>query len=309
MTHQHHTSHHHEYGDIHENHDHSHGVSNLSSAFLLAITLNIAFVIVEAFFGVKIHSLALLSDASHNVMDILNLLLSGFALWLSQRKSTERFTYGYKRASIFSALINSILIIITAIYLVFEAIGRMMQPVETVGTTMMIVAGIGILVNGFSGLILMKAGKEDINIKSAYMHLLMDALVSLGVVFAGALIYFTGYTVIDPIISIVVSIVMLVSVMNLLKQSIRMNFDGVPHGIDTEDIRIKLLKIEGVQDIHHIHIWSLSTTKNAFTAHITLGKGEDEQTIKTQIRHILEDENIHHTTLETEYGECGNHIC
>jgi cobalt-zinc-cadmium efflux system protein len=148
----------------------------------------------------------------------------------------------------------------------------MMQPVETIGTTMMIVAGIGILVNGFSGLILMRAGKEDINIKSAYLHLLMDAFVSLGVVIAGALIYFTGYTIIDPIISIIVSIVMIVSVVSLLKKGIRMNFDGVPAEIDVEEMKNELLKIEGVQDIHHIHIWSLSTTENALTAHITMYK-------------------------------------
>lgn len=258
--------------DSHTKSGHSHAIVDISTAFYIAIVINIVFVLVEIFFGLRVHSLALLSDAGHNTMDILNLILSGIALWLSRMKNSDTFTYGYKRAGIFSALINSLLLIITGLYLIFSALERMMHPIETVGSTMMIVASIGIFVNGFSGWLLMRGGEEDINIRSAYLHLLGDALVSFGVVIGGAIIYFTGYTIVDPIISIVVSIVMILSVVNLLKKSIRMNFDGVPSEIGIEELKKELLEIDGVKDVHHVHIWSLSTMENALTAHILLEK-------------------------------------
>ena len=256
--------------DSHHKSGYSHAIIDISTAFYIAIVINIVFVLVEIFFGIRVHSLALLSDAGHNTMDILNLILTGIALWLSRMKNTDTFTYGYKRAGIFSALINSVLLIITALYLIFSAFDRIIHPIETVGSIMMIVASIGIFVNGFSGWLLMRGGEEDINIRSAYLHLLGDALVSFGVVIGGAIIYFTGYTIVDPIISIVVSIVMILSVVNLLKKSIRMNFDGVPSEIDIEALKKELLEIVGIKDIHHIHIWSLSTTENALTAHILI---------------------------------------
>ncbi len=293
----------------HTNTWHSHGIIHISTAFYIAIVTNIAFVLVEIFFGLRVHSLALLSDAGHNTMDILNLILSGLALWLSRKKNSDTFTYGYKRAGIFSALINSVLLIITALYLIYSSFERMMHPVETVGTTMMIVASIGIFVNGFSGWLLMRGGEEDINIRSAYLHLLGDALVSFGVVMGGAIIYFTGYTTIDPIISIVVSIVMILSVMNLLKKSIRMNFDGVPSEIDIEALKKELLQIDGIKDIHHVHIWSLSTTENALTAHVLIEQWANDIRIKDTIRHELEHRNIHHVTLETEYEKSNTNNC
>jgi len=293
----------------HSSHSHIHAVRNISSAFFIAIMINIIFVIVELFFGFQVHSLALLSDAGHNMMDILNLIFSSVALWLSRKKNTEIFTYGYKRAGILAALLNSILLIATALFLIYEAFDRIMKPVETVGTTMMIVAGVGICINGFSGWILMRGGEEDINIKSAYLHLFGDALVSLGVVIWGAIIYFTGFTIIDPIISIIVSLVMIFSIIDILKKSIRMNFDGVPTEVDVEEIKSELLEIEWIIDIHHIHIWSLSTTENAFTAHIVVEQWRNEKVIKDKIRHELEHENIHHVTLETEYEKCENENC
>ncbi len=185
-----HTHSHHDHSS-HASHLHNHGISNISTAFFVAIIINILFVIIEIFFGFEIHSLALLSDAGHNTMDVLNLIFSGIALWLSRKKNTTNYTYGYKRAGIFAALINSILLIITTVFLVFEAFDRIIKPIETVGTTMMIVASIGIFVNGISGWMLMRGGEGDINVKSAYLHLLGDALVSLGVVIGGAIIYFT----------------------------------------------------------------------------------------------------------------------
>lgn len=152
------SSHSHDHHDhsSHSNHTHSHGVSNISTAFFIAIIINIIFVIVEVFFGVQVHSLALLSDAGHNTMDVLNLIFSGIALWLSMKQNTPSYTYGYKRASVFAALLNSILLIVTALFLIYEAFDRMMKPVETIGTTMMIVAGVGIFVNGISGWLLMR---------------------------------------------------------------------------------------------------------------------------------------------------------
>lgn len=292
----------HEHNHSHE--WHSHWVTNISYAFFFAIGINIIFVIIEAFFWFKIHSLALLSDAWHNAMDVLNLILSWLAIWVSWIKNSDTYTYWYKRASIISALINSILLIVTAIYLIFEAINRIWSPVETVWTTMMIVASIWIFINWISGWMLMRGWKEDINIKSAYMHLLWDALVSLGVVIGWAIIYFTWYSIVDPIISIIVSIIMMVSVYDILKKSIRMNFDGVPHDVDVADIKNSLLSIKWVLDAHHIHIWALSTTKNALTVHLVLDKWINEYDIKKEIKHELLYKNIHHSTIETSNKDC-----
>jgi cobalt-zinc-cadmium efflux system protein len=185
----------------------------------------------------------------------------------------------------------------------------MLQPVETVGTTMMLIAWVEIFVNGISGWILMRWGEEDINIQSAYLHLLSDSLVSLGVVIGGAIIYFTGYTIVDPIISILVSLVMIASVIDIFKKSIRMNFDWVPHGMDIEEIKNEVLEVEWVLDIHHIHIWVLSTTQYALTAHILVQLWRNDKVIKDKIHHELEHDNIHHVTLETEYEKCGNEHC
>lgn len=302
------SSHSHNHTD-HSEHSHTHWVTNLSFVFIIAIIINIIFVIVEIFYGFQVHSLALLSDAGHNTMDILNLIFSWIALWLSTKKNTDTYTYWYKRASILSSLVNAILLIITALYLIYEAFQHIISPVETVGTTMMIVAGIGIFVNGFSGWLLMKWWEEDINVKSAYLHLLWDALVSFGVVIGGAIIYYTGYTIVDPIISVIVSIVMIASVINLLKNSIRMNFDWVPVEINIEDVKNGLLKIKWILDIHHIHIWSISTTENALTAHILLSNEANEKEIKDLIHHQLEHRNIHHSTLETEFEKCDEQNC
>ncbi len=290
-------------------HDHGHGATNLSFAFFVAITVNVVFVVIEAVFGFRIHSLALLSDAGHNAMDVFNLIVSGLALWVSRLKGNERYTYGYKRASVFAALLNSVLLIATAVYLIVEAFDRLANPVETVGTTMMAVATVGILVNGLSSFLLMKGSKNDINVRSAYLHLLADALVSAGVVVGGAIIYFTGYLAVDPIISIVVSVVMIWGVMDLLKTSVRMNFDGVPAGMDVSEIRKELLSISGVEDIHDLHVWSLSTTENAMTAHVVIEKGADKRKIKDSIRHKLLHRDIRHVTLETEHEKCVDTDC
>lgn len=290
-------------------HDHGHGATNLSFAFFVAITVNVVFVVIEAVFGFRIHSLALLSDAGHNAMDVFNLIVSGLALWVSRLKGNERYTYGYKRASVFAALLNSVLLIATAVYLIVEAFDRLANPVETVGTTMMAVATVGILVNGLSSFLLMKGSKNDINVRSAYLHLLADALVSAGVVVGGAIIYFTGYLAVDPIISIVVSVVMIWGVMDLLKTSVRMNFDGVPAGMSVSEIRKELLGIPGVEDIHDLHVWSLSTTENAMTAHVVIGKDADKRKIKDSIRHKLLHREIRHVTLETEHEKCTDTDC
>lgn len=290
-------------------HDHGHGATNLSFAFFVAITVNVVFVVIEAVFGFRIHSLALLSDAGHNAMDVFNLIVSGLALWVSRLKGNERYTYGYKRASVFAALLNSVLLIATAVYLIVEAFDRLANPVETVGTTMMAVATVGILVNGLSSFLLMKGSKNDINVRSAYLHLLADALVSAGVVVGGAIIYFTGYLAVDPIISIVVSVVMIWGVMDLLKTSVRMNFDGVPAGMNVSEIRKELLGIPGVEDIHDLHVWSLSTTENAMTAHVVIEKGADKRKIKDSIRHKLLHRDIRHVTLETEHEKCADTDC
>ncbi len=290
-------------------HEHTHWVTNITSIFFVALILNIGFVIVEWIYWFHIHSLALLSDAGHNTMDILNLILSGVALWIGKVSATKRYTYGYKKWTIFSALLNSTLLVATSVYIFVEAISRIYHPVETQWATMMIIAGIGIFVNGISGILLMKGWKEDINIRSAYLHMLADALVSLWVVIAGWLILLTGYTIIDPVISIVVSFIMVWSVIGILRESFRMSFDGIPSSIDTKKIEELISSTDGVISFHHLHIWALSTTQNALTIHIVIGINSDIDILKKEIRHLLSHQNIYHSTIEIEYSECEDRNC
>lgn len=288
---------------------HSHTITSLSSAFFVAIFLNSLFSIIEAYFGFKIHSLALLSDAGHNAMDVLNLILSWIAIWMSRLKNNSVFTYGYRRASMMAALINSLLLLTTSAYLIYEAIERFANPMSPSGSTMIIIASIGVLVNGLSSLFLLRGSKTDVNIKSAFLHLVGDALVSVWVIIAGVTIYYTWYTWVDPIISILVSLVMIWSVIDVLKKSVRMNLDGTPAEIDAGRVRTEILKISWVKDVHHIHIWSLSTTENALTAHVVFDSGSDEKNIKKLIRCELEHLGIKHITLETEQEICEENHC
>ncbi len=305
-------AHDHSHEHSHEGHDHGHGhhhhhtvhAEDVNTAFIIGIILNFSFVVIEGIVGIAIKSLSLLSDAGHNLADVGMLALSLLAFRMMKIKSNERYTYGYKKTSVFVALINAVVLLVSIGAIVFEAVHRLIHPEPVQGGTISIVAGIGIAVNGISAMLFMRNKENDLNIKSAYLHLLSDAVVSLGIVVGGIVIIYTGWYIIDSILSLVIAGVILASTWNLLRDSLRLSLDAVPTGISIENIRNVALKIKGVKDLHHIHIWAISTTENALTAHLVLPEGTtnaQEMEIKHKLKHELEHNNIHHITLESEH--------
>lgn len=297
--------HHHEHKHNHNGHYH-HGpvkLTSINSAFVIGIILNLSFVIIEVFVGLYVHSLSLLSDAGHNLADVGALALSLLAFRLLKVKPNENYTYGYRKTSVIVALFNAMVLLVSIGAITYEAIHRFLNPEPIPGTIIAIVAGIGIVINALSALLFFRSKDDDINIKSAYLHLLSDAIVSVGLVIGGIIIFYTKWYWIDSVLSIIVAIVIMLSTWRLLKDSLRLSLDGVPSSIQIDDIKLNALKIEGLKDLHHIHVWALSTTENALTAHIVLAQKttiEEESKIKHKLKHLLEHKNIHHVTLETE---------
>ncbi|HET7115945.1 MAG TPA: cation diffusion facilitator family transporter [Hanamia sp.] len=295
----------------HSHHDHSHAVAltNVNSAFVIGIGLNILFVIIEAVIGFSIDSLSLLSDAGHNLADVGSLALSLLAFRLLKVKSNNKFTYGYRKTTILAALFNAMILMISIGAIAYEAIRRFSNPPALPGITIAIVAGIGIIINFVTAILFLKNKERDLNIKSAYLHMMADALVSAGIMAGGIIIYYTQLYWIDPIISLLIVVVILVTTWSLLKESLRLTLDAVPKNIDITEIKKNAEKIEGIKDLHHIHVWAMSTTENAMTAHLVV----DEETgieqitaIKNKLKHQLQHNNIQHITLETEFS---NDLC
>ncbi len=296
----------------HKHHQHSTQLTNVSKAFWIGIILNSTFVIVEFIAGFFFNSLALLSDAGHNLSDVASLGLSLFAFRLAKSKATSRFTYGLHKSTILASLANAVVLLIAVGSIGWEAIQRFMHPVQTQGGVVAIVAGFGIVINSISAFFFFKDRGKDLNIKSAYLHLAMDAVVSAGVVVAGIVISYTGIKWIDPLISLIIMAVVIFSTWSLLTESLRLSLDAVPENIDVEKIKAKLLEPEGVKNIHHIHIWAMSTTKNAMTAHLILQNdlhGGQISKIKAELKHELEHMNIQHVTFETESENCQDEFC
>jgi cobalt-zinc-cadmium efflux system protein len=299
----------------HHHHDHSVELKDVNSAFIVGIILNLGFVIIEVIAGFNIHSLSLLSDAGHNFADVASLGLSLLAFKLMKVKSNPHFTYGYKKTSVIVALLNASVLFASIILIIFESVKHLLHPEAFLpGKTVAIVAAIGIAVNGISAYLFMKNKEDDLNVKSAYLHLLSDAVVSFGIVVAGVVIYFTHWFWLDAAVSIVIAIVILVSTFNLFKSSLRLSLDGVPEDINLDKIKITAQKINGVKELHHIHVWAMSTTENALTAHLVLDEKisvEEEQKIKADLKHQLFHQNIQHTTLETERSNqpCAEEDC
>jgi cobalt-zinc-cadmium efflux system protein len=287
------------------NHGHSHSapLSGVSTAFMFGIWLNFIFVIVEVTVGFRIHSLSLLSDAAHNLADVGTLVLSLIAFRLLKVKATEQYTYGYKKTSILVALFNSVILLVSIGAIAFEAIGRAFTPQPMPGPTIAIVAGIGIIINGTTALFFRGEKDKDINVKSAYLHLLSDTLVSAGIVVGGIIITFTGWYWVDSALSLAVVAAILFSTWRLLRESLKLSLDGVPANLSVKEITDRALRHDGVAGLHHVHIWALSSTENALTAHLVLRRDvvhEREQAIKEEFRHELQHHNIQHITLETE---------
>ncbi len=285
-------------------HDHSHvSIDNVNTAFWAGIILNLLFVVIEAAVGFWSKSLALLTDAGHNLSDVASLALALLAFRLAKVKPTQTFTYGYRKTTVLVALLNAVILLIAVGGIGYEAVMRLLHPEPVAGQSVAIVAGVGIVINTITALLFFRNKEKDLNIKGAYLHLAADAMVSVGVVIAGILISVTGLYWIDSVTSFVVIVVILVSTWGLLKDSVVLSLDGVPKGIDLHEIEQKALQINGIQKIHHIHVWAMSTTENALTAHLTLAENVDFQAanqIKKKLRHELEHLNIQHATFETE---------
>ena len=284
-------------------HDHSVVLSNVNAAFVTGIVLNFLFVVVEVIAGLWIHSLSLLSDAGHNLADVGALALSLLAFRLLKVKPTDQYTYGFRKTSILVALFNAVVLLVSIGAIVYEAFHRLLNPQPLPGTTIAIDAGIGIVINSVTALLFFREKDKDMNIKSAYLHLMSDAIVSLGLVAGGIVIFYTNWFWIDSALSIVIAIVILFTTWGLLRSSLRLSLDGVPENIHVDDIKATAMKVKGVKDLHHIHIWAISTTENAMTAHLVLSKEtttEQEQIIKQELKHEFVHKNINHITIETE---------
>ena len=283
-------------------HQHSHAINaeSLNKAFIIGIVLNLAFVVIEFAAGFWFDSLALLSDAGHNLSDVVSLVLALLAFRLAKVKANERYTYGYKKSTILVSLLNAVILLVAVGAIVIESIHKLNNPAVVPGGAIAWVAGVGVLINAFTAFLFMKDKEKDLNVKGAYLHMAADALVSVGVLVAGIVISRTGWYIIDPIIVLIVAVVILISTWNLLHDSLRLTLDGVPTSIDSQKVVKAIRALPGVDDVHHIHIWAISTTENALTAHIVLKQPEGMQEVKHLIRHRLEDFGIGHAPLEFE---------
>lgn len=296
-------SHQHSHSHSHSHHHHAVDVKQVNRAFVIGIVLNFIFVIIEALVGLFIHSLSLLSDAGHNLADVASLSMSLVALRLMKVKANEKYTYGYKKTTILVALLNAAILLISIGAIGYEAIHRLIAPEPLPGKTISIVAAIGIVINTVTALLFFRNKESDLNIKSAFLHLMADAIVSAGLVIGGIIIFYTHLFWIDAALSIIIAAVILFSTWQLLKDSLRLSLDGVPENIDVNDVKKHVAKISGVKEFHHVHIWGLSTTENALTGHLVVDKDTDMasiERIKHEVKHELEHLHINHATLEVE---------
>lgn len=280
---------------------HSHGPRNYHTAFAIGVALNLAFVVMEAVFGFLGHSLALLSDAGHNLSDVFGLLLAWAASALAGSRPTERHTYGFRSSTILAALFNAILLLVAVGAIAWEAIHRFQSPAPVAGKTVIWVSAIGIAINTATALLFMSGRKGDLNIRGAFLHMAADAGVSLGVVLAGFAILWTGLEWIDPVTSLLVIAVILVGSWGLLRDSVNLALQAVPPGIDFSEVAACLGELPGVADVHDLHIWGMSTTETALTAHLVLGTaGDAEDLLRRATEALHENFDIGHATLQFE---------
>lgn len=284
--------------------EHTHNkIPDSGNALKIGIAINIVFVIIEAFYGLLSNSTALLADAGHNFGDVMALGFSWFAIVLSKRKPTLKFTYGFRRSTILVALLNTIILLAAVVYIVFETVDRLHNPVEINAKSVVIVAAIGIIVNGFTAWLFVKAEKHDLNIRSAFVHFFADTLVSLGVVAGGIIIAYTGFYLLDSVISFIIIAVILYSTYHLLIDSVNLALDAVPGNINILAIRQYLESLTEVEGIHDLHVWALSTTEAALTVHIKTNVQTDTGFIKS-IQYQLHDQfSIGHSTIQVEFGD------
>jgi cobalt-zinc-cadmium efflux system protein len=299
----------HDHGAHAHLHVHHSGRPDYGRAFAVGIALNLVYVAAEAAFGALSGSLALLADAGHNLGDVLALGLSWGAAMLSRRQPSGRFTYGLRSSSILAALANAIILLVVTGGIAWEGLWRLSHPVPVAGGTIAWVAGLGILVNGVTALLFARGRQRDLNIRSAFLHLAADAMVSAGVVIAGLAIITTGLAWLDPAVSLLVSAVIIYGTWDLVRQAIGLALDAVPEGIDAAAVRAHLAALPGVAAIHDLHIWGMSTTETALTCHLVMPGGHPGDAALSQVARELEGRfGIHHATIQIELAD-SDEIC
>ena len=288
-------------------HDHSHHSENFSSAFKIGLLINIVFIGIEVFFGFRANSVALLADAGHNLSDVITLLFAWFAILLSRLKPTFRYTYGLRRTTILSALINALLLIGAVSYIIYEAIGRFNTQIVIESKTVIYVAFLGIIINGFTAWLFLKGKEDDLNIKAAFVHFIADTFVSLGVVIGGILMMVTGSTWIDPLISLLVAVFILYNTYDLLIDSVNLALDAVPKSIDLSVIQDYLLSHKEIHSIHDLHVWALSTSETALTVHLVTEGTVGQNLVQSLTNELQKTFKIGHITIQLEQN--GNDNC
>ncbi|MCC2667252.1 MAG: conserved rane protein of unknown function [Gammaproteobacteria bacterium] len=290
----------HTHNGSHTHHGHDHGEVTYDKAFLISIIANGIFVILQIIFAYITNSTSLLADAFHNLGDVLGLILSWIAIILMKRKPTSKTTYGLKKTTILAALINGAILIFTCGIIATEAVYKLFSPAEIQAVSVMIVAGIGVIINGTTAMLFLR-GSDDLNIRGAYLHLFYDALISLGVVFSAAILYWTGWLWIDPLVGLLIAFVILRGTWSLFSDSFNLIIDAVPRGISSAAVKDFLLAKPGVEGVHDLHIWGMSTTENAMSVHLYMPKDNLSDEMRTGIVEQLRNEyKIQHVTIQTE---------
>ncbi len=287
---------------------HHHHSANCGRAFAIGITLNVVFVLVEIYYGLQADSLALLSDAGHNLSDVFGLLIAWGGFYLGKLRPNQKHTYGLGRATILAALFNALMLLVAIGGIAWEAIARFSHPVQIQGGIVMWVAGIGVVINGITAWLFMSGNKDDLNLRGAFLHMAADALVSLGVVIAGAVFLWTGWTWLDPAISLAIAVVILLGTWGLLRQSLHLSLDGVPDSIDLNTVRRYLSAKPGVTEVHDLHVWAMSTSEIALTVHLVIPDGHLGDEFLKHVADELHDRfAIEHATIQIEIGNstCG----
>ncbi len=283
---------------------HAHAPKDFGRAFLVGIALNVAFVVVESAYGVAAGSVALIADAAHNLSDVLGLAFAWAAFLLAKRKPSRRHTYGLRKGTVLAALANAVLLLVTIGGVAWEAVGRIRHPAPVEARVVMVVAAVGVAINALSAALFIKGSKRDVNIRGAFLHLAADAAVSLGVVVAGFVISRTGWMWLDPVVSLVLSLVILAGAWGLLKKSVNLALDAVPQEIDPAAVNAYLAGLPGVLDVHDLHIWAMSTTETALTAHLVMAANTCEPRFLGDVGTALRDNfKIEHSTLQVEVPE------
>jgi cobalt-zinc-cadmium efflux system protein len=280
-------------------HEHHHAPANFNRAFAIGIALNLVFVAIEAFYGLQVNSLALLADAGHNLSDVAGLVLAWGGALAGRLRPDARHTYGWQRASILAAFFNALLLLVAMGSLVWEAVHRLASPQPMAGLTVMAVAGVGILINTATALLFMRGSADDLNIRSAFLHMAADALVSAGVVVAGGLALWQGWNWLDPVMSLAIALVIVGGTWSLFKQSLHLLFDGVPDSVDPHAVRDCLAALPGVAQVHDLHIWAMGTSQVALTAHLVMPQGHaDDAFLKLATDQLHDQFEITHVTLQ-----------